>query len=341
MGPFRRRSIPALLVGLGSLLGIPSQAGAGKNLQGRTLQGRTLQGRTLQGRTLQGRTLQGTESAVTTVSQVLVRGAPVEGLRLQGTVLSGSLGGKTLTGADFVGAVVVQRDTDGSTFRTTITRVQPDPQDKLGEVMLYTLAYVDAKGGAGENLCEPDPAKGQWAIPVYGSWDATGAHIPSTTQFMFACTSGVVAKCLRWGYRPWKTVGGRSLADHHQACTRMARADYCGDGTTNTENGTLIDLYDNLGIQTRSPDDLASLLLFDAAWTPRGAYCMSKERWLKLLELPADLLRCKAGFLQILPLVEASPVDRRDRCLFKRSRGVSRGEVLIDNQSGLNIKLLP
>jgi hypothetical protein len=156
---------------------------------------------------------------------------------------------------------------------------------------------------------------------------------------MFGCTSGVVAKCLRWGYKPWKTVAGRALADYHQACTRMARADYCGDGVTHTQEGTLIDLYDDLGIQQQSPPDLLAPLVFDAAWTTQGAYCMTKQRWLSLSGLTSVSAECKNKFLNLFPLIESSPVAPLDLCLVKR-RDVARSEVHIDNQSGINIQLL-
>ncbi|HRI49617.1 MAG TPA: ADYC domain-containing protein [Pseudomonadota bacterium] len=309
----------------------------GPATQGRNLQGRNLQGRNLQGRNLQGRNLQGTQPAVAVVQKLLVRGTPVAELRLQGTTLVGSVDGKTLTGADFIGATVVQEDIDGSPLQATITNVQADPQDASCEVLLYTLTATNPETGKSEDLCEPDQWGQRYATPVYGSWDSTGAHIPSTSKFVFACTSGVIAKCIRWGYRPWKSVNGRSLADYHQACTRMARADYCGDGTSHTEDGTLIDMYDALKIQQKSPLDPRSLLLFDAAWTPKGAYCVTKDRWLNLSKL-ASMAACKAKFTKILPLIETSPINPLDICLVKRG-DVSRSEVLIDNQSGLNFKL--
>ncbi len=309
----------------------------GPATQGRSLQGRSLQGRSLQGRSLQGRSLQGTQPAVAMVQQLLVKGAPVADLRLQGTTLVGTLNGKTLTGADFIGATVVQEDVDGSPLQATITNVQTDPQDASCEVLLYTLTVTNPETGKSEDLCEPDPWGQRYATPVYGSWDSTGAHIPSTSRFVFACTSGVIAKCIRWGYRPWKSVNGRSLADYHQACTRMARADYCGDGTSHTEDGTLIDMYDDLKIQRKSPLDPRSLLLFDAAWTPKGAYCVTKDRWINLSKL-ASMAACKAKFRQLLPLLETSPISPLDICLVKRG-DLSRSEVLIDNQSGVNLKL--
>ena len=156
---------------------------------------------------------------------------------------------------------------------------------------------------------------------------------------MFGCTSGVVAKCVRWGYRPWESVNGTALFDYHQACTRMARADYCGDGISQTENGTLIDLYDDLGIQVQAPLDLTSPLVFEAAWTPWGAYCIAKDRWLKLLQLPTVTLSCKSKFLELYPLIETSPVDSLDVCAVKRP-DLSRSDVHIDNKSGINIELL-
>ena len=57
-------------------------------------------------------------------------------------------------------------------------------------------------------------------------------------RFSVTCTSGVIGKCVRAGYKPWKTAAdGRPMWDYHQACTRLIRADYCGDGRTHTRDG--------------------------------------------------------------------------------------------------------
>lgn len=303
------------------------------------LQSRTFQSRTFQGRSFQSRTFQGTQAVVSMVQQLKIGGVRVDNVRLQGTVLWGDLGGRTISGMDFVGATVSETEPDGAVFDSTITAIQSDPQDPSGEILLYTLTAYDPGTGTVRNVCDADPWGGQWATPVYGSWDTTGAHIPSPTQFMFGCTSGVVAKCVRWGYRPWKSVNGKSLADYHQTCTRLARADYCGDGTTHTENATLIDLYDDLGIQKKAPFELTSPLVFEAAWTSRGAYCLTKDRWLKLLQLTTVTLDCKTKFLNLFPLLDTSPVDSQDLCAVKRF-DLSRSEVHIDNRSGLNVNLL-
>ena len=81
---------------------------------------------------------------------------------------------------------------------------------------------------------------------------------------------GVIAKCVDWGYAPW-ALG----ADVHQSCTRLARADYCGDGRPWTLDGTTIDAYDVLGVQARLGDPSFG---FEAAWGEHGAICVNETR---------------------------------------------------------------
>ncbi len=140
-------------------------------------------------------------------------------------------------------------------------------------------------GSTWEPLCEPDQFDGaSWAIPVAATWNSSGDRVESSTDFTFACASGVIAKCYAWGYRPYR------YRDAHQACTRAATADYCGDGRTHTMPGTTINMYDELtasGVQSRAfrPD-----LLFEAGWTTAGARCLSHYRWANLpIESPTAL----------------------------------------------------
>jgi hypothetical protein len=92
----------------------------------------------------------------------------------------------------------------------------------------------------GEPLCAP----GDEGMFVAGRWDESGAHSLEADELTYACMSGVIAKCVAWGYAPWQ-VG----PEVHQTCTRLARADYCGDGNPWTLEGTRIDVYDVLGVQ--------------------------------------------------------------------------------------------
>jgi hypothetical protein len=148
------------------------------------------------------------------------------------------------------------------------------------------------------------------AIPVAGHWnDCQGAGCggkSSPDGFTLGCTDvGAVAKCVqRFGYKPWawvaESAGGtshmQSLAPYHEACVRMVRADYCGDGVSHTEPTgiTYIDDWDNLGVQTQTPafTDGGAGFRFEAAWTPRGAYCVNLSRVGLDTSVPPALANC-------------------------------------------------
>lgn len=218
--------------------------------QGVRLQGVRLQGVRLQGVRLQGVRLQG----------VRLQGVRLQGVRLQGTELVGvGFDGQDLEGEELVGAVLEGILSDGSTLSLEIADASRD-----GELMRYTLE------ANGQSICE-----GQLGgIFVPGSWDESGAHHTSidiagrVVDTSFSCPIGVVAKCVTWGY-----AGG---SDAHQACTRMARADYCGTGVPYTRDGTEIDIVDSLGIQTASSPAGFS---FEAGWGRDGAVCANRARY--------------------------------------------------------------
>ncbi len=184
-------------------------------------------------------------------------------ISLQGTDLHAVLDGRAIEGEGWVGLTLAGALSDGGTIPLTVAAVTRDPADP-------ELTYFSLETAARENLCGP----GGRGLFVAGQWDQTGAHRDSPDLVTYSCTAGVIAKCVAWGYKPWK-VG----ADMHQTCTRMARADYCGDGTPHTENGTPIDVFDGEGIQTPAsvPGDGFA---FEAAWGPQGAVCVSHPRYL-------------------------------------------------------------
>jgi hypothetical protein len=97
-----------------------------------------------------------------------------------------------------------------------------------------------------------------------------GSKIDDPTTFTFACERSAITKCLRQGYKPWATVNGVSMAEYHQACTRLIRADFCGDGTSYTVEGQWVNLYDTVGVQ-RDTEDWNQ----EAEWDSRGARCFS------------------------------------------------------------------
>jgi hypothetical protein len=156
-----------------------------------------------------------------------------------------------------------------------IQDVNLDPKDPEGEVYLYGVVYQNTPASQWQNICQPDRDNVAKAIPLSGQWDTRGNHIENE-RITFGCTNSALAKCVRWGYKPWKTVQGQSLRDYHQACTRMVLADYCGTGVAHTQEGTEIDIYDRLGIQKQTNN---SGMEFEAAWNPDGAVAISRTRF--------------------------------------------------------------
>ncbi len=160
------------------------------------------------------------------------------------------------------GSIIEKSDLEGATLavvlpgetkpkQVRITAIVPDSMDPDGEVLLYRMTVVDHVRGKSEELCEPDQQGDRWAFPLRGQWDANGRRI-SDEGFTLTCATGAQGKCVRFGYKPWKTLpNGVALADYHQACVRLVRADYCGTRGT-TRDGMLIDIYDKIGISTIS-----------------------------------------------------------------------------------------
>lgn len=183
--------------------------------------------------------------------------------------------GRIVAQNDLVGAVLTIGDGQDR-IPLRIDAVETDPRNPDGGIIFYAMSSRDAATGAWRNICEPDIEGRRMGFPLAGTWTQDGRHLRSETAFSITCTGGAQAKCARFGYRPWESApDGTPLWDHHQACTRMIRADYCGDGVGHTRNGTPIVVYDRKGIQQ---DEAAADMSFEAAWGPAGALCVSHTR---------------------------------------------------------------
>jgi len=156
-----------------------------------------------------------------------------------------------------------------------IDGVQHDPHEP--GITLYQLSNPSADDPTKwVNACDPDPDGKQLGFHMSGTWTNTGDHLHSDHAFSITCTSGAEGKCVRFGYKPWQQLAsGVSLWDLHQACTRLLRADYCGDDASHTKNGTRPDIFDRVGIQHDEPDPGMS---FEAAWAKDGAVCVRRTR---------------------------------------------------------------
>jgi hypothetical protein len=208
-----------------------------------------------------------------------VRGKDLQGARLQGLTTE-KPGQPALVYLDAIeSAAQVSQDTVGT------------PWDGSGSTFLYRLRIAHQVGGSQvEVRCEPSLTgpnpNSDWAVPLRGVYEAdTGALDTSdTTRFTFGCDNGVIAKCYRWGYKPWLDApNADAVALTHWACTRMARADYCGSGEANTLDGTHIAFWDRLApVPTHAQPPQTTLpreLRFEAGWNSAGAVCLSHARW--------------------------------------------------------------
>jgi hypothetical protein len=252
----------------------------GISLNGHSLNGHSLNGHSLNGHSLNGHSLNGA-----TLGGVALGALSLHGTRFR---LADDGDDDDSDSDDFsiVGTRMLGILDTGETITTRIDSMTKDSAPG-SDVRQYGVSY--RADGAWNPLCGLDAAGAQvLAIPLAGRWDnhqgvaGGAAKIEDPTAFTFACAGHALAKCVELGYEPWSKVKvcapgqgcqKKSLAPYHQACTRMLRADYCGNGTSYTVDGTLINLYDSVGIQA----DTESWNL-EAEWTEGGARCMARRR---------------------------------------------------------------
>ncbi|MEJ7597364.1 MAG: ADYC domain-containing protein [Kofleriaceae bacterium] len=257
---------------------------AGMNMQGMNMQGMNMQGMNMQGMNMQGFAFDGA-----TLSAVNLRDVEI----IKGELVA-KRGGQVVRGTALVGAKLVAHAATADTppvvvdvaYRITAITAELAAYDPTytGGTYLYTLEQYRTDTQTWAPACGADQDGRRVAIPIAATWNAQGDRVESATSFTFACTTGVIAKCYRWGYRPWRTgYGGADIESIHQTCTRVARADYCGNGTANTHEGTWINIWDRL--PAPGPIQSHGLLpplgmLFEAGWNTGGAVCLSRARWL-------------------------------------------------------------
>ena len=234
--------------------------------------GESLNGVGLHGVNPDGVPLDGIDLTGTSIDGMTLDGVRVDDVRLEGSELTGMVGGEVLGGHELVGTRMIGILADGPALPMRIDWAELLP-GASGDIWAYGVSYAQF-GGGWSPLCGTGSA-----IALTGTWNLAageaggGAWSPSSSAFTFGCHGAALAKCVELGYEPWATVSSTPLRDHHQACTRMMRADYCGDGTAWTKSGTLINLYDDLGIQIDSTS-----WRIDAEWLPDGALCIDKRR---------------------------------------------------------------
>ena len=154
----------------------------------------------------------------------------------------------------------------------------------------YEISYPSDNGWL--PICGADDRGA--AIPVValaGRWDESdgtptgGSHIDDAAALTLACRNGALGKCVDFGYRPWASATvcdwfrcvTTPLAAAHQTCTRAVRADYCGNGHSYTADGTPVDFFDALGVES-SETMYNRAWANEAEWQPEGARCVGQAR---------------------------------------------------------------
>ncbi|RKH58804.1 hypothetical protein D7W81_28385 [Corallococcus aberystwythensis] len=215
-----------------------------------------------------------------------------------------------LEGADLVGAVF-RAPFEGRSVKLTIEEVRchvgitgpavPCTAQNLtnGKAFWEYRVTASTEDAQPQPLC---PTGSGFALAAPHAWSTGGELIPNPEYFTFACAAknegtatqpffvggGVVAKCIDWGYPPWATSYPATVAmEYHQLCTRMAMADYCGEGRSNTLDGTPLKFMgakDAVQLDGGALPATVDGYSLEAVWQVNGCgdvrpLCLGKKRW--------------------------------------------------------------
>ncbi|WP_437983174.1 ADYC domain-containing protein [Sorangium sp. So ce117] len=213
-------------------------------------------------------------------------GTPIPDVQVRQGRLVSSSGAVEWNGARFQASVRCAGGAETLPVTAVITGVLPGAS-QVGRAYRpdkYRVMLIDPRSGASFPACRnpADRTRGHLAIALPGVWNEHGNLEHDLDAFTFACVTSAAAKCDDWGYGH---AGIRAVDVSemrvHVACTRMARADYCGTGGTSTRDDTTIGFWDNAtvaGAEEADPPQ-APGFEFEAAWTAEGALCMHHPRW--------------------------------------------------------------
>jgi hypothetical protein len=235
-------------------------------------------------------------------------------LRVEGTelVLAGADGVERRS-ADLVGAEI---ELPGGLHKR-VDEVRRETAPDGAEVFLHRLV-ARAPDGQWRSACTPGPDGTELALMLPGGFADDGRFVPDPRLLSLSCTSGARAKCVRFGYAPTGAGDPDARRERYDACIRMVRADYCGDGRAHTVDGTTIDVYDHDGIQR---SEGGADFRFEAGWTAAGAVCVGHTRIAAQGDVDALLAECpRLREAANGPACTEQAATRAGAVLFNRSR---------------------
>jgi hypothetical protein len=171
-------------------------------------------------------------------------------------------------------------------------------------------------------LLDPSPTRHRGVTMVRGFWDHRGTwrddpglvtlscdaagNEPNVEQFVDA--DGAITKCAKQFQ-----IDPATHSDAFQACVRMIRADYCGDGRVHTHKLTEISVATPQHPMTVA--ECSDGQCFEASWSKNGAVCIARPRW-EGPDMGFD--DCRQQFVQVGDMLcRGNPADG---VVFSRSR---------------------
>jgi hypothetical protein len=176
--------------------------------------------------------------------------------------------GVPLSGSEIVGSTLTGRLSDGGIVEL---RIEQAVRGTGANADVWSYRMSASVAGAWQPLCVERNGAPGFADTVPGTWNVAqgvpggGSYHADAPALTLACRGSTIAKCVELGYKPW-TGHATELA----ACVRALRADYCGDGSSHTVEGTRVNLFDDAGVRDDAVDWVP-----EAEWTADGASCIS------------------------------------------------------------------
>lgn len=150
---------------------------------------------------------------------------------------------------------------DGETYRLKITEFENGE-----DLQFMRVRYRHLDDDVLLDACTDSDGNPLKAVIVPGAYDSvTGDRVSNTSKTIWACRGTSIAKASEMGYE----------ADdpHHEALTRVFRADYCYDGTPHTISGTPVDIISDDAKHVSESD-----WPIEAVWGQHGLLCLDSPR---------------------------------------------------------------
>jgi len=196
-------------------------------------------------------------------------------------------GSKVLRGSGLVGATILVKAPGLLSLPVPILVLGHDEVEPWAEgadpVDTYALVYPDLSALLGSrNVCNGDLTDllATTASVLGGeTYDLATktVHADQSRWFTIACPGSAADKLRMFGYGPQSNFAGTghpATPAQRQATLKMVTADYCGGGTSYTENGTYIQ-WDNAAGTVVMEGELGEV---EAVWTSSGAVCLGSTR---------------------------------------------------------------